>query len=291
VWRAILVVFGISLAAPGATGTAQLAIEARTGMATSVLVFSQATLRCDGAANATAFLRDAARPACSAVRRGAVERVAARQRHARICSEGYAGPQSARITGTVDGRRVQVLVSRSDGCGIADWEALRPLLGDPERRGRIPAPTKTTAPTTTEPPVVYQVQRGDTLTQIARHFRTTVGAIAARNQLTDPDRLTEGQSLVIPPASDIQLVATLFGPRDGAGFRLTLRGAQPSEPVTFEIDSPDGTTYTGKPHVASAEGEVATTYNTEIGSGVYTVIATGDQGSNATISFHVDPGR
>src|SRR5438132_1437598 len=139
----MFVVLGISLAtlsgsASAATGNAQLTIEARTGSATSVLIFSQATLLCRGSASATGFLREIARSACAAVRGGVVTQVADREHHPRICSEGYGGPQNARITGTVGGRHVDVLFSRSDGCGIADWAALQPLLGDPERRGRIP---------------------------------------------------------------------------------------------------------------------------------------------------------
>jgi LysM repeat protein len=291
----LLAVLGISLAGvtaatPGATATApaELTVEARTGTATSVLLFSRATLHCDGTATATGFLRKAAKPACALVRRGIVERVAARQRHAQLCSEDYGGPQSAIITGTVGGRHVNVTVARADGCGIADWEALLALLGDPAREGAMPAPVKATA-TTTLAPVVYVVQRGDTLTTIARRYQTTVGAITAQNQLTDPDHLTEGQSLVIPSAATVQLVAKPLTGGDGPGFRLTLRGAEASEPVVFSIGSPDGTTFTGSPHVASAKGTVTTTYNTDVGPGVYTVVASGDHGTRAEIRFHLVP--
>ncbi len=51
----------------------------------------------------------------------------------RMCSEIYGGPQQARITGTVAGTPVSIRVSRSDGCGIADWTTLQWLLGPPER--------------------------------------------------------------------------------------------------------------------------------------------------------------
>jgi hypothetical protein len=51
----------------------------------------------------------------------------------RICSEIYGGPQHVRITGNVAGRRVDLEVARSDGCGIADWTALEWLIGAPER--------------------------------------------------------------------------------------------------------------------------------------------------------------
>jgi len=51
----------------------------------------------------------------------------------RICSEIYGGPQHVRITGNVAGRRVDLEVARSDGCGIADWTQLEWLVGAPER--------------------------------------------------------------------------------------------------------------------------------------------------------------
>jgi LysM repeat protein len=291
VLRAIAAVFGFLLAVPSGAPNAQLTIETRTGSATSVLRVSTATLACDGTADATGFLRGVGRAACAATSDGVVANVVAAQRQARICSEQYGGPQTARISGTINGKRVAVRVARSDGCGIADWEMLRPLLGDPERRGRIPRPTRTTAPSATAPPVTYQVQRGDTLTVIARRFRTTIAAIIERNQLDDPDNLAEGQMLVIPEPSSVQLVATLLGAGNASGFELRITGVQPGEPVTFTIDHPDGSTYTGAPHIASAAGEVATTYKTSIGPGVYGVVANGDQGTGAEIRFHVDPGR
>ena len=73
------------------------------------------------------------------MRDGAVRRVAARQRKPRICTEGYAGPQSAVVRGTIGDRRINVTVTRADGCGTADWDELLPLLGPPERIGRIRA--------------------------------------------------------------------------------------------------------------------------------------------------------
>jgi LysM repeat protein len=182
------------------------------------------------------------------------------------------------------------MVSQADACAAADWRTLRPLLGDPERLGRIGARAKAGTTTTTAPAVVYHVQRGDTLTEIARHFHTTVGQITNVNQLTNPDQLVEGQSLTIPPASALRLDAKLLAAPE-SGFALTLRGGQPGEPVVFEITAPDGGTYTGSPHVTTPEGVVTSTYHTQIGSGPYKVAARGDGGTEAEITFHVDPGR
>jgi LysM repeat protein len=290
VWRALVATFGILAGMPSASAPAQLTIETRTGTATSVLLVSSATLDCDGTPAATGFLRVVARAACREVARGSVTQVAARQRHARVCSEDYGGPQSASITGTAGGRHIDLNVSRSDGCGIADWQALSGLLGEPDRQGRIPPPRTSSPPSTTAGPVVYLVQRGDTLTQIAHRFQTTVSAITSGNQLTDPDNLTEGQRLMIPTAASVHLVAQVLAAGDGPGFRLRVTGMSASEPITFTIDSPDGTTYTGAPHVASATGKVSTTYDTKILSGAYHVAANGDDGTSVEITFHVDPG-
>jgi hypothetical protein len=37
------------------------------------------------------------------------------------CTQIYGGPQEARVTGTLGGRRVWVTFRRSDGCEIARW--------------------------------------------------------------------------------------------------------------------------------------------------------------------------
>lgn len=46
-----------------------------------------------------------------------------------MCTEQYGGPQTATVTGTVDGERVDADFSRINGCEIDRWNALAPLLG------------------------------------------------------------------------------------------------------------------------------------------------------------------
>ena len=48
-----------------------------------------------------------------------------------VCTEVYGGPQTARITGTYRGARVDLALSRTDGCRIAQWDRLGPLLPGP----------------------------------------------------------------------------------------------------------------------------------------------------------------
>jgi hypothetical protein len=49
----------------------------------------------------------------------------------RVCTEQYGGPQTARITGVWGGEPVDLQVSRTDGCRIAQWDSLGPLLPGP----------------------------------------------------------------------------------------------------------------------------------------------------------------
>lgn len=289
----IITTLGSAAAAGGATPvastSARLTIETSTGSLNSALVPTDATLECDGDARGTGFVARAAAPACALVRRGTVTKIAKQHRASRLCSELYGGPQRAHITGTIGGRRITLSVNRGDGCGIADWDALRALLGDPERTGRIPSRSPTSATTTTAPPVTYRVQRGETLTEIARQFHTSVDAIVAANGLADADHLAEGQQLTMPPPTAVRLDAKLVSGSTDEGFDLTLVGAVPSEMVTFVIALPDGSTHTGSPHVASAYGVVTTKYTAVIGTGTYTVTASGERGTNAEARFHVDP--
>jgi hypothetical protein len=45
------------------------------------------------------------------------------------CTQLYGGPEQAHITGTLRGQPVDRRIDRSDGCGIADYEALFEALG------------------------------------------------------------------------------------------------------------------------------------------------------------------
>ncbi len=47
----------------------------------------------------------------------------------KLCTQQYGGPQVAVVTGHYLGREVQSGFSRTDGCEIARWRAMAPLLG------------------------------------------------------------------------------------------------------------------------------------------------------------------
>jgi LysM repeat protein len=146
------------------------------------------------------------------------------------------------------------------------------------------APTTTTKP----PPITYEVKRGDTLTAIASFFGVTSTAIAEANQLANADQLTEGQILQIPERPPVTLSVLPSVVFAGDEVRFALTGAQDGETITFQINRPDGSQFTGTPHVASPEGPVMASYRTTGDvPGTYTVVATGNQGTSAQVSYQL----
>ena len=47
----------------------------------------------------------------------------------RLCTQQYGGPQVAEVSGIFHDRRVDSVFTRTDGCEIARWNAMAPLLG------------------------------------------------------------------------------------------------------------------------------------------------------------------
>jgi hypothetical protein len=48
-----------------------------------------------------------------------------------VCSQLFGGPQTAQVTGTWAGRPVDLSLARRNGCEIAQWDSLGPLLPGP----------------------------------------------------------------------------------------------------------------------------------------------------------------
>ena len=48
----------------------------------------------------------------------------------KACTQIYGGPQTASITGTLRGEHVDARFKRTDGCEIARWEHVQPLLSE-----------------------------------------------------------------------------------------------------------------------------------------------------------------
>ena len=75
------------------------------------------------------------------------------------------------------------------------------------------------------PPPRHRVQPGETLTSIAEQLGSTVPAIVAANRLANPDQISAGQILVVPPAY-APLLSIVVGPQDtlsGIARRYHLR--------------------------------------------------------------------
>ncbi|MCL4266421.1 MAG: LysM peptidoglycan-binding domain-containing protein [Anaerolineae bacterium] len=78
-----------------------------------------------------------------------------------------------------------------------------PTDGGPPPQPTAPPPGPQPTPPTPPPggSTTYVVQRGDTLSSIARRFNTTVSAIVAANNIANPNLIYVGQVLVIPTGS------------------------------------------------------------------------------------------
>lgn len=91
---------------------------------------ARARLRCtNGAATGTGYARRpaTARRLCRAARR-LRDTLAEEPPKDRVCTEIYGGPQKATIRGTIGTATISRRFSRINGCAIADWDAVRPLL-------------------------------------------------------------------------------------------------------------------------------------------------------------------
>jgi len=96
-----------------------------------------ATLRCrDSQADAGGYLSPLPAQACRQARDLARFLLSAPDPD-RICPEIFGGPQTAKVTGSIEGRLVQRAFSRHNGCAIADWDRTGLLLDaamSPSRR-------------------------------------------------------------------------------------------------------------------------------------------------------------
>lgn len=134
----------------------------------------------------------------------------------------------------------------------------------------------------------YTVKRGDTLAAIARNFGISSAAIIAANQLANPDRLTEGQVLQIPPVPPPTLTITPTDAVSGERFTFAVSSARAGEKIVFEIRTPSGGTFTGSPHTATQDGSVIASYiSSGDGPGTYTVVATGDRGTSVQATYRL----
>jgi len=110
--------------APSVKAAVDLSITATDGHGKT----HRARLRCDGERRqANGFGAAKAADLCRAADR--LERfLASKPDPRRACTQIYGGPETARISGTINGSDVDRRLSRSDGCQIADWQRAAPLI-------------------------------------------------------------------------------------------------------------------------------------------------------------------
>ena len=69
----------------------------------------------------------------------------------------------------------------------------------------VTSPTPSVTPTPTPNPQTYTVQAGDTLNGIAVRFKISMGDLASKNSITDPNNIFAGQKLQLPePGERVQ---------------------------------------------------------------------------------------
>ncbi|MDH3260571.1 MAG: hypothetical protein OEM84_06310 [Acidimicrobiia bacterium] len=93
----------------------------------------EATLQCGADIAGTGHLADTAAKACDFLGGSSEAQVLLLQGPAtdRACTEIYGGGEVAGIIGTVNGGAVAASIDRANGCGIADWDLLQPILVEP----------------------------------------------------------------------------------------------------------------------------------------------------------------
>jgi LysM repeat protein len=107
----------------------------------------------------------------------------------------------------------------------------------------VPTPTITLPPTPT--PVTYTVESGDTLFSIAIDLDIPVDALMAANGLTDPDKLSVGQVLLVPSLEEAQALLPTSTPR-------------PTQPLFTSTPNPDSQAPSVVIRGVSGSGDLAT---------------------------------
>ena len=87
------------------------------------------------------------------------------------------------------------------GCGLWGGNSSQPRSTLAPLRTTVAAATTVAPTTTTTVPTEYIVQKGDSLTRIAKQFGVTVAQLVAANNIQNADHIEEGQRLTIPPTT------------------------------------------------------------------------------------------
>ncbi|MFJ6003005.1 serine protease inhibitor [Arthrobacter sp. NPDC092385] len=91
----------------------------------------QYVLECVDGAPGPASTLPGAEAACTAVAKLGAGFFTARPDKDIICTQQYGGPQTASISGEIDGTTVLAAFALTDGCEISRWDRVRDILGAP----------------------------------------------------------------------------------------------------------------------------------------------------------------
>lgn len=116
---------------PGATptpgqGNAELSI---TVLESANAAPQNYTLVCVNGAPAAESKHPTANAACTALKNNPSLLSQAPIKSDQACTQQFGGPQTAKVTGAVDGVEVSASFSRTDGCQIALWDAASAIIG------------------------------------------------------------------------------------------------------------------------------------------------------------------
>ena len=78
--------------------------------------------------------------------------------------------------------------------GYVDYPAVIKKAG----LNHLAGDSHTTAPSPSAQYITYVIQPGDTLSEIAKRYGTTVGALTKLNKITDPDKIYAGNTIRVP---------------------------------------------------------------------------------------------
>lgn len=112
--------------APSTEATTLLTVEIRQSETAEPVEY---VLECSGGASGPNTTLPNADEACATVQSLGADFFNALPNPNVACTQQYGGPQTASISGTVNGTQVRARFTLTDGCEISRWNAVRGILG------------------------------------------------------------------------------------------------------------------------------------------------------------------
>ena len=107
-------------------GSAELTIVVKPSESEPAIHY---TLTCKGGAPTDESQHPTAAKACQTLKNNPALLIPQPRNKDVVCTQQYGGPQTATVTGVVDGVPVDMSFSRRDGCEISQWNGAASILG------------------------------------------------------------------------------------------------------------------------------------------------------------------